>query len=117
MLLSFGENFLRKFLKFIYQTILFFNARSKGYVSRKQETFVRLDDDMTLPLAKKLIDVYGSNKEEAFSEVYKHPSFKDKRLVDCFLDITANDGKRSLPSYFLLYMALASTGIIFWQVK
>lgn len=46
---------------------------------------------MTGSLAKKLVDVYGSNKEEAFSEVYKHPSFQDKKLVDCFLDITAND--------------------------
>lgn len=91
VLLSFGENFPWKFLEFISKTVLFYNARSEGYVARKQETFVRLDDDMTGSLAKKLVDVYGSNKEEAFSEVYKHPSFQDKKLVDCFLDITAND--------------------------
>lgn len=90
VLLSFGENFPRKFLDFISKTVLFHNVRSEGYVARKQETFVRLEDDMTLPLAKKLIDVYG-NKEEAFSEVYKHPSFQDIKLVDCFLDITEND--------------------------
>lgn len=91
VLLSFGENYPRIFLEFISKTVLFYYTRSKGYVARKQETFVRLDDDLTLPLAKKLIDVYGSKKEEAFSEVYKHPSFQDKKLVDCFLDITEND--------------------------
>lgn len=91
VLLSFGENFPRKFLEFISKTILFSNVRSEGYVAKKRETFVRFDDDMTLSLANKLIDVYGANKEEAFSEVYKHPSFQDKKLVDCFLDITAND--------------------------
>lgn len=42
---------------------------------------------MTESFAKKLIDVYWSNKEEAYSDVYKHPSFEDKKLVDCFLDI------------------------------
>lgn len=91
VLLSFGENFPRKFLEFISKTILFHNARSEGYVAKKRETFVRFDDDMTWSLANKLIDVYGANKKEAFSEVYKHPSFQDKKLVDCFLDITAND--------------------------
>lgn len=105
VLLSFGENFPRKFLEFISKTVLFYNVRSEGYEGGKQETFVRLDVDMTLPFAKKLIDVYGSNKEEAFSEVYKHPSFLDKRLVDCFLGITENDEAFTAQLHSFIYGA------------
>lgn len=104
VLLSFGENFPRKFLELISKTVLFYNVRSEGYEAGKQETFVQLYDDMTLPLAKRLIDVYG-NKEEAFSEVYKHPSFQDKRLVDCFLDITANDEAFTVQLHSFIYGA------------
>lgn len=69
---------------------------------------------MMLLLVKKFIDVYGLNKEEVFFEVYKYLLFKDKRLVDCFLDIIVNDGKCLLFSYFFLYMVFVSMGIIFW---
>lgn len=87
ILLSFGENFPVEFLELISKTVLFTYVRSNGYVAGKQEVIVRLDSDMTKLIAKKLIDAYGPNKEKAFSDVYKHPSFQDKKLVDCFLDI------------------------------
>lgn len=87
VLLSFGENLPDNFLKLISKPVLFTYVRSSGYVAGDHEVIVQLDDDMTESLGKKLIGVYGSNKEEAYSDVYKHPSFQDKRLVDCFLDI------------------------------
>lgn len=71
ILLSFGENFPGKFLEHISKSVLF------TYVSEKHEVIIQLDDDMTESLAKKLIEVYGSNKEGAYSDVYKHPSFHD----------------------------------------
>lgn len=35
--------------------------------------------------------MYGSKKEEAYSDIYSHPSFHDRRLVDCFLDIVERE--------------------------
>lgn len=92
VLLSFGENFPEKFLELITKSVLFTYVRSKGYVAGDHEVIVQLDDDMTESFAKKLIDVYGSNKEEAYSDVYRHASFHDKRLVNCFLDILEREG-------------------------
>lgn len=87
VLMSYGENFSEEFLKLIHKTVLFTYVRSNGYICGDQEVVVQLEDNMTESLAKKLIDVYWSNKEIAYSDVYKHPSFEDKKLVDCFLDI------------------------------
>lgn len=87
ILLSFGEKFPVEFLELISKTVLFTYVRSNGYVAGKREVIVRLDSDMAELIAKKFIDAYGPNKEKTFSDVYKHPSFQDKKLVDCFLDI------------------------------
>lgn len=103
VLLSFGENFPEKFLELITKPVLFTYVRSKGYVAGDHEVIVQLDDDMTESLGKKLIDVYGSNKEEAYSDVYKHPSFHDKRLVDCFLDIL--EGEESFMIFLKSFLA------------
>lgn len=91
VLLSFGENFLEEFLEQVSKSVIFTYVRSNGYVAEDHEVIVQLDDDMTESLAKRLIDLYGSNKKEAYSDVYKHPSFQDKRLVDCFLDIIEDE--------------------------
>lgn len=103
VLLSFGENFPEKFLDLISKSVLFTYVRSWGYVLEKQEVIVQLDEDMTESLAKKLIDVYGSNKDEAYSDVYRHPSFQDKKLVDCFLDIL--EGEESFQVFLNLFLA------------
>lgn len=93
------EKFPEKFLELVSKSVLFTYVRSKGYVSEKHEVIIQLNEDLTESLAKKMIDVYGSNKEEAYSDVYGHPSFRDKRLVDCFFDILERE--ESLKTYFL----------------
>lgn len=103
VLLSFGENFSEEFLELISKTVLFTYVRSKGYVPEKQEIIVQLDDDMTASLAKKLIDVYESDEKKAYSDVYKHPSFHDKRLVNCFLDILK--GEESFKAFLNSFVA------------
>lgn len=88
VLLSFGENFPEEFLELVSKSVLLTYVRSKGYVPERHEVIIQFDENLTESLAKKLIEVYGSNKEEAFSDIYSHPSFHDRRLVDCFfLDI------------------------------
>lgn len=84
VLLSFGENFPEEFLELVSKSVLFTYVRSKGYVPERHEVIIQFDENLTESLAKKLIEVYGSNKEEAFSGIYSHPSFHDRRLVDCF---------------------------------
>lgn len=91
VLLSFGENFPEEFLKLVSKSVIFTYVRSKGYVPEKHEVIIQLDEDLTESLAKKLIEMYGSNKEEAYSDIYSHPSFHDRRLVDCFLDIVERE--------------------------
>lgn len=103
VLMSFGENFSEEFLKLVHKTVLFTYVRSNGYICGDQEVVVQLEDNMTESLAKKLIDVYWSNKEEAYSDVYKHPSFEDKKLVDCFLDIL--EGEESFKVFVKSFLA------------
>lgn len=79
-----GENFPEEFLKLVSKSVLLTYVRSKGYVPERHEVIIQFDENLTEYLAKKLIEVYGSNKEEAFSDIYSHPSFHDRRLVDCF---------------------------------
>ena len=101
VLMSFGENFPEVFLESIDKTVLFAYVRSNGYVAMENEVVVRLDCDMTGLLARKLLDVYGSDRKEAYTQVYKHPSFYDPNLVDCFLSIVEkdNDFKTFLDSF------------------
>lgn len=91
VLLSLGENFPEEFLKLVSKSVIFTYVRSKGYVPEKHEVIIQLDEDLTESLAKKLIEMYGSNKEEAYSDIYSHPSFHGRRLVDCFLDIVERE--------------------------
>ena len=101
VLMSFGENFPEVFLESINKAVLFAYVRSNGYVAKENEVVVQLDSDMTELLARKLLDVYGSDRKEAYTHVYKHPSFYDPNLVDCFLSIVEkdNDFKRFLDSF------------------
>lgn len=46
---------------------------------------------MICDLAKKLLSVYGPNVAVAYTDVYKHPAFLDKKLVLAFLDIVEKD--------------------------
>ena len=93
VLMSFGENFPEEFLNSINKTVLFAYVRSNGYVAEKQEVILRLSEKMTGSLAKKLIHVYGSQIEQAYTEVYKHPAFHDEKLVTAFLEIVAADDR------------------------
>ena len=101
VLVSFGENFPEVFLESINKAVLFAYVRSNGYVAKENEVVVQLDSDMTELLARKLLDVYGSDRKEAYTHVYKHPSFNDPNLVDCFLNIVEkdNDFKTFLDSF------------------
>lgn len=64
VLLSFGENFPEEFLKLVSKSVLLTYVRSKGYVPERHEVIIQFDENLTEYLAKKLIEVYGSNKEE-----------------------------------------------------
>ncbi|XP_061171152.1 uncharacterized protein LOC133180702 [Saccostrea echinata] len=91
ILLSFGESFPSSFLELVSKNDVFTYVRSQNYKPEKWEICVHLEDDMTESLARKLIEIYAPNTFDAYTVVYKHPSFNDEHLVSCFLDIAEKD--------------------------
>ncbi|XP_062570331.1 uncharacterized protein LOC134232394 [Saccostrea cucullata] len=91
ILLSFGESFQSSFLELVSKNDVFTYVRSHSYKPEKWEICVLLDDDMTEALARKLIDIFAPNTFDAYTVVYKHPSFYDAQLVSCFLDIVEEE--------------------------
>ncbi|XP_062570332.1 uncharacterized protein LOC134232395 [Saccostrea cucullata] len=81
ILLSFGESFPSPFLELVNRNDVFTYVRSHNYKPEKWEICVHLEDDMTEALARKLIDIFAPNTFDAYTVVYKHPSFNDVQLV------------------------------------
>lgn len=88
VILSYGENYPDHFLKVVSNKVLHDYARTESYVAKNNEVIVRFPCEM---LASKLVKICMPTRMKTYSDTHKHPSFCEKDLVSCFLDIVRSE--------------------------
>lgn len=88
VLISYSENYPEHFLKHVSRKVVYDYVRTNNYVAENHEVIVRFPCGI---LASKLVEICKPTIIKPYPDTHKHPSFQDKDLVRCFLNMVKSE--------------------------